>query len=498
MVSTPTARINSKLTLVWGSVFFFFVSPVFVLLLHLFFQDINFSMAQFDLAEFLWALKNSFWLGGVSSLLSLILGFLLSFGLGFSEQKLPRLSGYLRQALLFPIYLPPFFVILIFFYWFDFAPLGLASSALAQTLTYAGMVAVLLSRIFSEALSDLSEVAQVQGLSRGKFFWMSRALVSKPILAVVLFVFAVSFSSFSIPLVLSGGKGTTLEILIYEKVKISQDFGSALSFSLFQSLLLGLFFWLISSQFSVSSFRTRSSRMFSSRVGFLFLLLWLLVQIFPWIGQSREGWDQAWRQLTEAPNFWDELLQACANSLGLAISAMTLVCGLSLGLIYLMIFSKLPQAIRSYFPLSVSLLGLSGLLLMDILGVEGAYLYSLVLMILPALLRLNIESKMQTLEPQIQVAQIMGANKFLVFGRIVFPQVKRELALIAGMTFLWTLGDFAVAKFFLPSGSTLTLLIENLMTSYRIQGAILLGLIVIALGGVMQLILWRISNVDHP
>lgn len=495
MVRAPKTRIGTSYKVAWAALLVLLLSPIFVLLVHLISQDVSWSLDKFDGPEFVWALKNSFSLGLYSAGLSLLVGFILSFGIHFLEAKHSKWALFFRQALLFPIYLPPFYIILIFFYWFTFVPLGVLSSTVAQVLTYSGLAGVLLSRYFSETLSDLSEVAQVQGVSRWKFLWITKSLLYKSVGSLFLFIFAVSFSSFSIPLVLSGGRGTTLEILIYEKIKVSHEFGPALMMALFQSVLLGLLFWTLGSQLGTSSVRKKSSGMFSSGWGFLFLILFLFFQVVPWVGQTPEEWRMAWSQLTEAPDFWSELLGTGITSLKLSFASMalvTLMCGLAS---YLITGSYLPTIVRSYFPLSVSLLGLSGILMSTWVGNEASYLISFALMIFPALMRLTLESRMESLRSHIQVAQVLGAQPSPIFFKIVLPQIQKELSLVAGMTFLWTLGDFAVVRFFLPSGSTLTLMIESLMTSYRIQGALLLGLLVLFLGGFVQLVLWKVFDV---
>jgi thiamine transport system permease protein len=436
-------------------------------------------------------------LGGLSALGSLALGLILALGMNGLSTRWPSWQRPLRLGLLFPIYLPPFFVILTFFYWLDFAPLGLASSIFAQVMTYAGFASVLIVAMMNERLQDLSEVARLQGVSRWSFFWLTRGIWSRPVVALFVFVFAVSFSSFSIPFVLGGGRGTTLEILIYEKIKISQEFGLALWLSLLQSVFLGVLVWKVPSQAVTARGRSESSPLFCSTWAGLILVMFLIFQFFPWIGQSPSDWRQAWRQVSEAPDFFHELLGAGVQSLFLAISAMSLVFVLGLLFVWEMIRSSIPGLLRSYFPLSVSLIGMTGIILSDQLGNQLAYIVSFVLMVFPSVFRLGLDSKMGVLKSQVHVARVLGASRWLVFTEVIFPQIKGELTLMMGMTFLWTIGDFAVARFFMPTGSTLTLLIENLMTSYRIQGAILLGLIVLALGSGMQLILWKVFNVSR-
>lgn len=491
MVGAPQTRV------VWILLSFLFFSPLFVLLYHLWAQDISVTPQALDFDEIFWALKNSVKLGVLSSLGSVVLGFFLALGLNYFIFKSPSSSGYLKQALLFPIYLPPFFVILTFFYWIDFAPLGIYSSTLAQVLTYAGFAGVLISGFMSEHLKDLAELASIQGLSRHQFFWWSRGLLFRPILALAIFVFAVSFTSFSIPLVLGGGKGTTLEILIYEKIKISQDFGLALWLSLLQSIVIGILFWKMPMQFSVSKARGSSNSILFSPGAALLLVLFLIFQFFPWVGQSPGEWVQGWRQLSEAPGFWAELISAGSQSLLLAFESMVLVFLLILLFARLLVSSNLPWLLRSYFPLSVSLLGLTGILLSPAWGSSAAYLYCFVLLIFPSLYRLGLDSKLEALRGQIQISQVLGASEFQTLWRVVFPQMRPEISGLLGMAFLWTLGDFAVAKFFLPTNSTLTLMIENLMTSYRIQGALMLGLAVLLAGGFMQLLLWKVFDVHR-
>lgn len=473
-----------------------FILPVVILILHLFLQDISLVPKSFDAPEIMWALRNSLYLGAGSAVFSLVLGFIFSFGLQACASTHPRLAGVLRQALLFPIYLPPFFIILIFFYWFDFFPLGKLANIVAQTLTYAGMTAVLWTAILQENLADLSQMARVQGISKFRFLWMSRQLLYRPVVALGVFIFAISFSSFSIPLILSGGRGTTLEILIYEKIRISQDFGLALWMAAAQSLFLGALFWNYPGHFTIFKGRGDSRSYFSSKLAAVLMMGFLVFQFFPWIAQSPAEWSQAWNQISEAPDFWNELLETGRKSLFLSLMMMMIMGTLALYLVFLMVQSPLPKYLRSYFALSVSVVGLSGILILDFVGPNIAYLFSFTVLMFFSIFRLTIDPKIGALESQLQVAKVLGASQWQRFREIAYPQIRHEYATLLGMTFLWTLGDFAVARFFLPAGSTITLLIESLMTSYRIQGAILLGLFVLLVGGLMQILLWRVFDVD--
>lgn len=482
----------------WGSLalFLFPFVALFSIVGRGLYQD---SLSQIDFGEFYWAFQNSLILGLVTATFVTAVGLFFAWGLQWLKSRNEALGHLISWLLMIPIYLPPFFIILSFLYWLSFAPLGVFSSAFVLGLSYLGFAAVFFSAAFSERVGDLSEVGQVFGLSRWKFLRTVFPLLMPVLVAFFVFVFAGAFSSFSVPLVLGGGKGTTVEILVYEKVRISFDLKSAVVFSTLQSLFLALV--TLKFPFEIGSVKTRRSSgdFLKSKVFVVPVLAYLTFVLGPWLIHPFTEGQLALTQLNSAPGFMELFVNALLRSLQISFVAAFVSFLFSLVCIYLWIRQRSLVFLRLMFPISVALLGLVGIILTDRFRTPLLiYVLLNLILIFPLLYRLFLWPGLSLLKDQFQAADVMGANSVQVLQMIALPQLAHGMATVVGMSFLWTLGDFALVRYFFPSGTTLTLLIENLMSSYRIQGAMTLGFCVLLVGGLVQWFLWRMANVLSP
>ncbi|MCX7979162.1 MAG: ABC transporter permease subunit, partial [Bdellovibrionaceae bacterium] len=189
--------------------------------------------------EFLWAAKNTFCQAGLSALISIVLGFWLALGLLFLSHNFPTLRRLADVLCLAPSFLPPIFVLLAVLNLVDPFPTGLAGIVLIHVWINSGFMAVMIAAVIELRAGRFMEIAWVLGASRWRIlFDILIPLIRRDLMLLFAFVFALCFSSFAIPLVVGGGKGTTLEVLIYEKIRISYDWGPALSIAVFQSLFV--------------------------------------------------------------------------------------------------------------------------------------------------------------------------------------------------------------------------------------------------------------------
>lgn len=457
------------------------------------------SLSQIDFDEFVWAFKNSVILGLVTATFVTAAGLFMAWGLQWLKSRNESLGQLVSWLLMIPIYLPPFFIILSFLYWLSFAPLGVFSCAFVLGLSYLGFAAVFFSSAFSERVGDLSEVGQVFGVSRWKFLRTIFPLLVPVLVAFFVFVFAGAFSSFSVPLVLGGGKGTTVEILVYEKVRISFDLKSAVVFSTLQSLFLALVTFKFPFEVGSLKIRRSSGDFLKSKVFVIPLIGYLIFILGPWMIHPFAEGRLALNQLNSAPGFIELFVQALLKSLQISFFSAVVTFLFSLVCISLWINQRSLLFLRLMFPISVALLGLVGIILTDrFRSPLMVYVLLNLVLIFPLLYRLFLWPGLSLLKDQFQVADVLGASPGHVLRKIALPQLAQGLATVVGMSFLWTLGDFALVRYFFPSGSTLTLLIENLMSSYRIQGAMTLGFCVLLVGGLVQWFLWRMANVLSP
>lgn len=476
-----------------------FLSPFLYLVLSLG------GMRPLDAAELQWALLNSLKQAFLSAALGCSFGLLIAMGLNRLEMHSLRAARLLGALLLLPSVLPPFFVLLTFLSWMQPFPFGLLGIVVIQFPMMAGFAGVLLQKQMNDKLGDLAAMAQVFGAGRWHFWRSAFSLFRREIFASFAFLFVWAFTNFSIPFVVGGGRGTTLEILIYEKVRIANDWGAALTLSLLQSLLMGIFlFFMPSTQSRVG--QARSADLLRSRFGLGVAVLFAVLFVAPWLFLSWSGW---------ASVIGNESLFSQAGFAALTsfrIAAIVSLCSV-LSLLVLCGGFGVPWFLRFfqvYFPPSVSLMGLVGLALsMSLLdfapefflfsgaGVHRQLIYAglLCLLFVPTLFRLGLDARLTDLSSLVQVARSLGAGPFQIYRELVLPRVWPRICSLSALAALWSVGDFALAKFFFESGETLPLLIENLMASYRVDPALSLGHVVFLIGAIFLFLFWRIADV---
>lgn len=467
--------------LVWGLAFGWLLIPY--LLLFPFFSEWRWP----ESGEFFWALKNSVFQATGSSLLAMIGAFFLLLGL----LRVPaRFRPWVSWSLLTPSLFPPLYVLLAFLYWLEPFPMGHPGIILIQGFMNAGLVAVLLLQVIESKLAGLSEAALVMGASRSLFFRRSFRLIAPEMISFSLFVFAVSFASFSIPFVVGGGRATTLEILIFEKVRISREWGEALSLSLIQLALISVFVFLPRTNLPLQSGRALRCEVWGSRVGWFFLGLYLT-----WFwGPLVIGLPKGIETLNTMPGLWDEILELASPTF-LSSFAVGLTC-LALMLIFAFGFPEngIPRMLRGWLAPSTALLGFAFLRL----PVENpwvGFVAALALIFFPFISRLGWDRSLESLRSQIEVARSMGASDFLIWWRLLVPQIWQQSCLLAGVAALWALGEFALGKMVLGGPKTWALLSESLMSSYRIDAGLGLGLLTMLSGALLFVVFWGVAHV---
>ena len=440
-----------------------------------------------DVEELFWALKNSFWQAAGSSLLALFLaGFLL---LGLLRMS-PRLRAILSWFLLAPSFLPPLFLLIIFFSILDPFPLGLLGIILIQGFMNAGLIAVMLLRFFEGKLGGLLESAQIWGCSRRLFLRRNFSLIFPEIFSLSLFVFIVSWSSFSIPLVVGGGRGTTLEILIYEKIRIFGSWGQAVALSFLQLALILCFAFLPRANLVFERSRPVNLRYWGHSLGLIALagyigLFWL--PLFANIPVSLSA-------IVSMSGLSEQIWQLCLPTLGLSF-AVGFLC-----LFLFLLFSwggpenQIPRLMRGWLAPSTSFLGLVFLFSSQ----EGswiAYLMALVLVFFPILYRLGMDRTLENLRLQVEVSRTLGASRLLVWQKILIPQVWKMSCLLAGVGAFWSLGEFALGQIILAGPRTLALLSQSLLATYRVNASFGVSLFLLAGGFMVFSFFWGLTYV---
>jgi len=453
---------------------FFFLSPFLILISHL---D-KFILPENE--ELFWALKNSFFQSMLSLGICFIVGIILLEGIFYLRKKINNKFAILffEFSILLPSFLPALFSLLVFLSVLQPFPFGLTGVSLIHGFTYAGLFAVMLVRILENQARGFFEVSYLLGAQKIQMYFQAFRMLKADLFYLSILVFTICFTSFSVPVAVGGGRGTTLEILIYEKMRLSGEWSQALILSLIQSVFIAaitIFFLRKRSTQLIS--RSQSIQFLGGIFPFLLTVCYLFLFLGGFLYFSMSGWDQVF----SIPNLWTEALSTVSS---------TVVLGIGAGFITLLFFlfstialyqNSLQKFLLSYLAPSVSLMGLSVILLSpenhktEILF----YLFSTILLFFCGLYKMGFEQILSGLRRQVEVSTLLGASAAQTLFRVVIPQVLPTALNLSGIAALWVVGDFALCKAIFTHDFLLAQMIEGLMSSYRIEAATaLMGLLI--------------------
>lgn len=464
----------------------FFLFP-FLWLLRLSGADVQMP----DWGEFLWALKNTLLQSFLSAGLSLIIAIPFALGLRWlNDRRGPVIAISVRALLLLPAALPSLFVLLVGFKLISPFPRGAWGTALMHVLAGVGLCAILIESVLSEKLARLSEAAWILGASKILFWRRSIRSVTTDFATVFLFVFVFCFSSFAIPLMIGGSTGTTIEVLIYEKIRISASWGQAVLLSLIQAVFLFLLSFLPFRSSAKLVSRTGSA-LVRSRLGGVLALIYALAFAFAFFLSGFSGW----KHVFQIQGLWQQAVEKIPVTAILGIFAWLLFYLLLKAISFFWMDRRIAKFLRGYVAPSVALVGLVGVSLTGWTDLPGPrqwiiYLGAMLILYFPALFRMRWSEQLGSFSGQAQAAQVLGASQRLIFSRVIWPQLRTTAFTVALIGALWVMGDFALAKILFAQPVTLSLLIESLLSSYRLEAALALTQLWIGLAIFVGVFLW--------
>lgn len=435
-----------------------------------------------DMGELYWAFKNSFLQAVFSAMGALLIGFWVSLGLlTLTSTRGRRLRMGLEILCLLPNFLPPIFILLSTLNVIDPFPMGIPGIVIVHTLMNFGLVAVLLASIIESKLGGVIELAYVEGARRWQFLWRGLfPMLKKDLWLLGLFIFVVCFGSFAVPLIVGGGKGTTVEVLIYEKIRLSSSWGDAVLLAFLQSIFIFALSFVASRGKGVHSTRSANLSLIKSPSGLLVIAALSFLYLFGYI----EGFIAG---LSLLSTFYDLQSALFWNFLGSLTLGMIVGSLCYVGLMLIAFCWPKPwfeRFLNGYVAPSTSLACFSLL----ILGPnEGIYPFikipvALTLLSLNSLFRMGWDGELHALQNQMTVAYSMGAEPKQVFWEILFPQLSRRAGLLAGVASIWACGDFAVSRILAHRDLSIAMMTETLMSGYRLNQAIVLSSLIIVAG----------------
>lgn len=471
--------------------FIFLLSPYVVL----------FSQAtgnlSIDSEEFVWALKNTLFQALGSALVSVTLGVLGGLGLIWLGRILDRRANFIIEKMfILPNMLPSLFVIISCLSVFEPFPYGKFGIILVHSVINIGLIAVIFKEICVRKVSGLGALALIEGAKKKDFL---RVIVlgylRSDIFYLFLFVFGFSLVSFNVPLIVGGPSGTTIEVLIYQNLVVEQNWTVAFTLSLIQVTIVGLVTLFNSQSFVGMNERTDVSilELLEWKWGVLIPLAALCVAILSPLTSIPSGL----RQLETLHFNWFQLGEPILNSilLGLSVGGLLLVLSFSAAMCFefrwwrkFILFYLSPGAILVGFAILISSQWFAiPLLLQLILGLTILYF--------AGLYRLGLAGPLNQLASQIEVAQVLGASAENIFKEILFPQILKPSLIVAAIGSMWACGDFALSSVLSTKDFHLALIVRALSSSYRLDAAQTLMILLFIVATACFLFWWRLGNV---
>lgn len=450
----------------------FFLFPFFVLF---YFFRINLN---FDIKEILWALQNSLTQSLSTAVLAVFFGFFGALGLMQLSAGKQRILKFLA---LVPVFMPSLFSLLIGIAIINFFPLGSLGVIYFLTLIYIGFVAFVLCEEMTSQLGQFGFVGEIYGLTKSTFLlkvlW---PLMRKSIGFVFITVFVNAMMAFTIPLLVGGGRGTNLEVLIYEKIFIEQNWSAALGLSLIQLSLVAVFALFLQARPAVGVSEFKKSRLIGSYFGLGGIVLYLTLYFWGYIKQFGSSLQVYYFSEIFSADFYASISQ----SLLLFAFCMVIFLVLLLAVLYLKFTQANIRFLNFFLNPSSVLVGFGFYLILPSHNLFFSLLkLSLVIAVVGfvSFMKSVFENQLQLFETQVKVARSFGVGFFTFVFKIYFAQIKRRLHFALSLLFIYTISEFGLVKASGAEVKTLGTEMASYLGSYRVEGAFVISTVILAI-----------------
>lgn len=420
---------------------------------------------------------------GMSTLLSLALGLLGA--LGLVSVRSGKTKNIVEVLILLPAFVPTLFIVISWLNFVDFSGVslqGFSSVVLVHALINLGLVSVLLSKSIEKNISHFSVISRVMGASSWLFLRsILLPLIKVEILYVGFLVFAFCLSSFTVPVMLGDIKALSLEVFIYQQLRVNGDLSVAVGSAIIQLSLLTFVLFLIT---TIKSKVTSQLRAFSGGFSYDFKLL-IVIPVLASLCVVLSEFSGLLNGVSILISDFD-ILKAdiykavfgtvlIASASGAVTFVLLCLIGFALNdksLLKLLYFFQSPSS---------TLIGLSFL----ILGVMNDYVLIIVgfaWLNINVLIRLIDNNTVNSLVGQIRTSQIMGARKWLIYRKVIFPQWLGVVTRLSGIAAFWASGEFALSRVVARSDVSLALLSQTFASQYRLNLSTLLVWVMVFIG----------------
>lgn len=464
-----------------------FLAPYFILFKYF---SPKFSIAT---EEIFFALKNSTWQAGVAAFVVTILSIPMSQGLLTLGQ---RTRSWVEKLLMLPQIFPALYSILIVFSLVNPFPMGTYGIIVVFCVINLGFATLLNLWSTENKLGRMALISEVYGLGRWRFFTRVYFPALKTDLWVNFFIiFIFCFSSFSVPLMVGGGRGLNLEVLIYEKIFVEHNWNMAVTLGFLQTLLI---FFL-----SVMIFREQRrpqevfirGRYLKSFTGLILVVVYLLL----YIGGYLRGVGTSLAQVPFLFMYtWD---LAAATAFTLKTVLLFLVMNGVLLVLWVLDFIQRGRFNSAVHMLSVSTV-VTGFAFYLIFPVRAEFdqtkiIFGMSVLLFPALFKLFLQKPIENLSHQINVAKALGLSKRVIITEVVFRQIRTRLLAWASFLVLWLSSDYAIVKSLGIQTQTLGMISAGFLSSYRLALSYLISFYILVFWVLVMILVYSAAKVIY-
>ncbi len=404
----------------------------------------------------------------------IIFGLYLARGFLFFSDKV---RSYLRSVIQIAYILPSLFSILICLNLLPVFPYGHLGVVFIFFIVHLGFSVIFIAEALQNKVGRLGLVSSVYNLKQTDFLIrIVLPLIQKDLLVLGLIIFLSCISSLAIPLVAGGGKGTNLEVYIYEKIFIEQRWTEALLLGLFQSVILfAISNWILSEK------RTRSPWLglantykLQSKTAAVLLMAYLALYAGGYFSKVL----QLLIDLPLAEIFDRDFLSAFFNSmyifLGLSVAFIVfLYCCL-----YFVYRFRQLSLINLFLSPSTVLIGFGMYLIFPVQLVVLDYLkvvLGLLFLFAVGLYQTYLATSVVKMRNQILICHIYKIDFLEFVAKIFWPQTRYNIYFLISLIYLISLNEFAFIKASGAQIQTVGTLTEMYLNSYRMNQAYLLS-----------------------
>ncbi len=429
----------------------------------------------------------------VSATIIVALGLLAAFGLAPIRKS--NIKKSIELILLAPSLMPTLLTIvasLDLASFFGRFPIGFWGVVVVHFFVNAGLAAVSISQLIESRLSGIIELGTIEGASKFQLIKLSVRELSEQLRNIFIFFFILCFASFSIPLVVGAQTGRTVETLIYETLLDHNHFKLALFYSAIQVALIGAFSLFRRQNISAPSLRRAHPR-FLDRVS-LGPFLWALISlsvllVVGLLGGTAHGLSEFGHNSV----LLDRVTQGALGTFFEALSVGGLVTIISCLVVFLTPSPRLHQLLLAFSVPSAAALGFLLVAIFDLTEWPDFAVVMLIsvgfaILIFSTIHRMRLGDALLEIQGSVESAQIFGANRWLRFSKIIWPQIKNDIAYLAGLSALWASCDFAFASMLAGRDLTLGVTAHGLLAGYRSEIATIVALLATAIGVVTYFI----------